>query len=84
MFTKGGLPDEIAEVELSFEQPVWLAKLLVEAGLVKSTSDGRRMIKQGAVSLDSEKATDEKAEITPEGELLVKVGKRRFAKVIFS
>lgn len=84
VFTKGGLPDEIAEVELSFNEPVWLAKLLVEAGLVKSTSDGRRMIKQGAVSLDGEKATDEKAEITPEGELLVKVGKRRFAKVIFS
>lgn len=84
VFTKGGLPDEIAEVELSFEESVWLAKLLVEAGMVKSTSDGRRMIKQGAVSLDGEKVTDEKAEITPAGELLVKVGKRRFAKVIFS
>lgn len=84
VFTKGGLPDEIAEVKLSFEEPVWLAKLLVEAGMVKSTSDGRRMIKQGAVSLDGEKVTDEKAEITPEGELMVKVGKRRFAKVVFS
>lgn len=84
VFTKGGIPDEIAEVELSFAEPVWLAKLLVEADLVKSTSDGRRMIKQGAVSLDGEKVNDEKAEISPEGEVLVKVGKRRFAKVIFS
>jgi len=84
VFTKGGLPDEIPEVQLSFTEPVWLAKLLVEAGMVKSTSDGRRMIKQGAVSLDGEKISDEKREITPEGELLVKVGKRRFAKVVFS
>ncbi len=51
--------------------------------MVKSTSDGRRMIKQNAVSLDGLKVTDIKTNVSPEGEIMVKVGKRRFCKVRF-
>jgi len=83
VFKQGGLPDDLPECQLSFTEDVWLPKLLVEAGVLASTSEGRRMIKQGAVSVDGEKVTDDKTNITPKGEILLKVGKRRFCKVFF-
>ncbi len=84
VFRKGGLPDDIAEKKIQAEEDIWLPQLLVDLDMVKSTSDGRRMIKQNAVSLDGEKVTDLKMSVSPQGELLVKVGKRRFCKVIFA
>jgi len=83
VFQKKGLPDDIPEVPVTATENIWLPQLLVDAGLVKSTSDGRRMIKQNAVTLDGEKITDENATVVPSGELLIKVGKRRFCKVKF-
>jgi tyrosyl-tRNA synthetase len=83
VFRKGGLPDDIAEKKIQSDGDIWLPQLLMELEMVKSTSDGRRMIKQGAVSLDGEKVTDVKKNVSPEGEILVKVGKRRFCKVSF-
>jgi tyrosyl-tRNA synthetase len=83
VFQKKGMPDEIPEVPVTATENVWLPQLLVDAGLVKSTSDGRRMIKQNAVTLDGEKITDESTTVVPSGELLIKVGKRRFCKVKF-
>ncbi len=84
VFQKKGLPDDIPEVIVKAEEDIWLPQLLMDAGLVKSTSEGRRMIKQNAVSLDGEKVTDLNQAVTPGGDLLIKVGKRRFSKVIFS
>jgi len=84
VFTKGGVPDDIPEITSSASEEIWLPQLLVEAGLVKSTSDGRRMIKQNAVSIDGEKITDINSVVQPHGELLLKVGKRRFCKVNFT
>ncbi|MFV0437167.1 MAG: tyrosine--tRNA ligase [Desulfopila sp.] len=84
VFKKGGLPDDIPEVTLSARQPLWVPQLLLDADLVRSTSDGRRMIQQNAVSIDGEKVTDIQGMVQPEGELLVKVGKRRFCKVKFA
>lgn len=83
VFKKGGVPDDTPEFTLPIEE-IWLPKLLVETGMVKSTSDGRRMVKQNAVSIDGVKIADDKANIQPIGEILVKVGKRRFAKVTFA
>jgi tyrosyl-tRNA synthetase len=59
-------------------------KLLLDAGLVKSTSDGRRMIQQHAVSIDGERVEDVNATVSAKGSVLIKVGKRRFCKVLFS
>lgn len=84
VFAKHELPDDIAEKEVAVEgDSIWLPKLLLTAGLVKSTSDGRRMVKQNAVSVDGEKVADVNAEIPAGGEVLLKVGKRRFCKVVF-
>ena len=84
IFTKGGVPDEVPEMRHSATVAVSLPQLLVDAGLVSSTSEARRMIKQSAVSLDGEKITDVDAVVEPSGELLIKVGKRRFSKIIFA
>ena len=83
VFQKGGLPDDILEKQMSTTEDLWLPQLLVDAGLVTSTSDGRRMIKQNAVSLDGQKVTDVNAVVKPHGEVLLKVGKLRYCKVRF-
>ncbi|MEA2062162.1 MAG: tyrosine--tRNA ligase [Gemmatimonadota bacterium] len=64
-------------------EPVWLAGLLRDIGLVKGSSEARRMIEQGAVLVDGQRIGDTGHSIEPRGEIFLKVGKRRFAKVIF-
>ncbi len=83
VFQQKGLPDDIPEMTVNAAEPVWLPQLLVDAGLVKSTSEGRRMVKQNAVSLDGEKIDDVNFSIEPEGDVLLRVGKRRFCRVLF-
>jgi tyrosyl-tRNA synthetase len=84
VFSKGGLPDEIPEYHHPAGEPVAVANLLAAAALVPSTSEARRLITQGAVSLDGEKVTDPQAQLASRGEVLIKVGKRRFCRVIFA
>jgi tyrosyl-tRNA synthetase len=83
VFRKGGLPDDIMERQITAIEDIWLPQLLVDVELVVSTSDGRRMIKQNAVSLDGEKVKDVNAVVKPQGEVLLKVGKLRYCKVCF-
>ena len=76
-----GVPDEVETVEVEVEgDRVWLPVLLVKAGLVDSNSEGRRMLGQGAVSLDGERVTGE-PEVAAGREYLIRVGKRRFRRV---
>ena len=84
VFKHRGLPDNIPELILkAADGEIWLPKLLVEAGLTGSTSEARRMIKQQAVSLNSEKILDTEFSVQPEEDVLIKVGKRRFARIRF-
>lgn len=83
VFQKGGLPDDILERQVTATEDIWLPQLLVDVELVASTSDGRRMIKQNAVSLDGDKVTDVNTMVKPQGEVLLKVGKLRYCKVCF-
>jgi tyrosyl-tRNA synthetase len=72
------IPDEMPEVSLA--GPVWIAELLKEHGLVDSTSEARRLIEQGAVSIDGERIEDVDYQVEAEDEYVIKVGKRRFLK----
>jgi tyrosyl-tRNA synthetase len=63
---------------------MWVPKLLLDAGLVKSTSDGRRMIQQAAVTIDGHKVEDSNATVPCRDSVLLKVGKRKFCRVLFS
>jgi tyrosyl-tRNA synthetase len=62
---------------------VWLPQLLAGIGMVSSTSEGKRMISQGAVSLDGSKVSSEDLRLAGVSEIIVKVGKRKFRKVVF-
>lgn len=77
-FQKGAMPENIAEFELS--GTFMLPNLLKEVGLVASTSEANRMIKQGAVKIDGKKVSDAKLEINSSS-AIYQVGKLKFAKV---
>jgi tyrosyl-tRNA synthetase len=82
IFVKKDLPDEVPERAVSAEGgTIGIIKLLTEAGLVSSNSEARRMVDQGAVSVDGNKVVDPNALINLERSAIVKVGKRRFARV---
>jgi tyrosyl-tRNA synthetase len=79
---KGGIPDEVPHVTLEIEEEnVAIAQLLKMAGLVKSTSEAIRMIKQGGVKIDSDKVEDKNLQINKGVSLVAQVGKRKFAKI---
>jgi tyrosyl-tRNA synthetase len=81
-FKHGAMPDEIPEVELNLNgEEIIIAALLRDAGLVSSSSDGNRMLKQGAVKLDGEKLADRTQTFSAGFNGVFQVGKRRFAKV---
>lgn len=84
VFQKHDIPDDVPEVEVTVaEDAVWLPRLLTIAGLVSGTGEGRRMIMQNAVSIDGGKIDDVEYHVKPAGELLLRVGKRKFCKVKF-
>ncbi len=81
-FQKNAIPDDMPEVSVAMEvDGIAIGNLLKEAGLVGSTSDAMRMIKQGAVKIDGEKVEDTRLVITEAGEAVYQVGKRKFARV---
>lgn len=81
-FQKGAMPDDIEELEITtVDGKLAIANILKEAGLVQSTSEAFRMIKQGAVKIDGDKVTDKGLEVDVGAENIYQVGKRRFAKV---
>ena len=81
-FQKGALPDEIPECVLRADEGIPIANALKTAGLVSSTSEGFRMIKQGAVRLDGEKVEDRALVLANGSEVVCQVGKRKFARLI--
>lgn len=81
-FQKGALPDDMPELDIVTETgEIAIANLLKEAGLVASTSEAMRMIKQGAAKIEGEKITDNKLVIKAGSSAVYQVGKRKFAKI---
>jgi len=80
IFAKKELPDEIPEVTVPAGE-IGLLNLMVQAGLAKSNGEARRLIKQGAVRINDEKISDERAQIVPEDGMIIRSGKRGFAKI---
>ncbi len=66
--------------EFSMQGPIWIAKILTDTKLEPSTSQARRDIKQGAVKIDQKKVQDEQLQLQ-NGEYIVQVGKRKFARI---
>ncbi|NQV18087.1 MAG: tyrosine--tRNA ligase [Armatimonadetes bacterium] len=79
IFSKKEIPDEMPEFKIK-NGAFKLTEILFESGSCSSGSEARRMIKQNAVSIDGEKVKDIFQEIS--NECIIKVGKRRFLKVV--
>jgi tyrosyl-tRNA synthetase len=81
-FQRGAMPEEMPELKLeSNDGRLGVAYLLKDAGLVSSTSEAFRMIKQGAVKIDGVKVEDRSLEINAGTTGVYQVGKRKFARV---
>ena len=80
VFAQKQLPDEIPEVEIS-AGPIMVSKLLLLCKLVSTGGEAKRMIKQGGAGIDGQKLTDPNAEIIPKDAMIIRVGKRKFAKL---
>lgn len=76
--SQNALPSDMAEFEI--QGKIWLAKALVECGLESSTSAARRSISANAVSVNSQKVSDEQMYLE-QGEYILQIGKRKFAKL---
>jgi len=83
VFAQGQLPDEMPEVALPAEE-ISVKQLLTLCRLVDSGGEAKRMVAQGGVSIDGQKAADPNAAVTPTEGMIVQVGKRRFARVCIS
>ncbi len=82
MFKKKDIPDDIETVELKLnDNEIWICRLLKDIGFLKSTSEAKRMIKANAVSIDNVKIKDESLKLKKGERFVVKVGKKKIAKV---
>lgn len=89
VFSQKKLPDEIPEInfenlkalELDPEK-IYLVHLMTKMDMAKSNSEARKLIKSGAVTLNSEKVEDMDYEFAITEELILKVGKRRYLKIL--
>lgn len=81
-FSKNAIPDDMPEFVFNTEMP--LANLLKEAGLVPTTSEAHRMIKQGAVKLNGERLDDGRQVFSNIAGQVFQVGKRKFARITVS
>ena len=84
-FRDHALPQDIPEIKLyALKDGLPIANLLKQAGLTSSTSEALRMIVQGAVRIDGERIEDQSLKVPLGSSHVVKVGKRRFARVSVS
>ncbi|MCG8404913.1 MAG: tyrosine--tRNA ligase [Phycisphaerales bacterium] len=89
VMVEGGLRDDVPAKQLDRSElddngRIGLPKLLKLLAMAPSTSEARRLISGGGVSVDREKVTDPTATVTPEEGMIVQVGKRRVAKLQMS
>ena len=64
------------------EGGIGILTLLVKCGLAASNGEGRRLVQQGGISVNDAKITDPQTMLQPEGELIIRKGKKVFHKVV--
>ncbi len=81
VFAKKDIPTDMPE--FTFNNEIWICQALVDSNLVSSTSQARRDINSNAVSINQEKISDDKLNLT-KGEYILQKGKKSFAKIIIN
>ena len=85
IYSGDAVPADVEEQTIPIETPtLWIAKALAIAGLVKSTSDGKRLVEQGGVEVDQQRVTDVQLQLERGKKYLLRVGSknRRFKYVV--
>ncbi len=86
VFSRGELPDDMPEIHLTqgdlADGVISVVALMTRAGFAASNSEARRLIEQGGVRVDDRRVADAAEGIAPEDGMILKVGKRRFARVL--
>lgn len=75
-------PEEMDEYELSINRQITIIDLMTDAKLVSSKSEARRLMQQGGVTINGTKYSDPFSSFPSESECVLKVGKRKFLKVV--
>jgi tyrosyl-tRNA synthetase len=82
IFRERGVPEEVPVRRFRLEQePLWIPRVLKESGIVPSTKEALRLLKEGAVRLGGV-AVSPPYELKERGDFLFKIGRRRFLRVI--
>jgi len=82
VFSQRELPDDMPVVELKWDgDELWLPHIIHTSGVSKSSSEARRLIKEGAVTVNGERVTDIEKKLR-RGEYILKIGKKRFVKIV--
>jgi len=82
IFVEKSTPDEVAEFRVGPGKEQTIIGLLTISNMASSRSEARRLIEQGGVSVDGEKISDLNALLPVREEFILKVGKRKFLKVV--
>ncbi|MDE5884325.1 MAG: tyrosine--tRNA ligase [Oscillospiraceae bacterium] len=85
VFSGAGVSENMPTTEIASDKwsnGIPVLDLLVETKLVPTKSEGRRLVQQGGISIDSQKITDPKAVIMIQNEIVIRKGKKVFHKVI--
>jgi len=82
VFSKRDVPDDILEFTIKQGESRELAEIVISAGLVKSRGEYRKLLDQGGVKIDGQSVTDLLFNVPQGACLSVKIGKRRFLKVV--
>ncbi|MCX7877200.1 MAG: tyrosine--tRNA ligase [Ignavibacteria bacterium] len=80
VFSRKEIPEDIPEYTIQ-DSEIKLVTVMKDTNTAESTSEAIRLIRQGAVSIDGHKITDEKFVIKAEKDFILKVGKRKFVKI---
>lgn len=79
-FSEHQLPTDIETKHLA-QSPVGIIAMIRSVGFASSNSEARRLVQQGGVTVNQDKITDPDAQVTVEGDCILKVGKRRVCRV---
>ena len=85
VFQKKKLPSKMPKYTLAQKKAILLPQLMMKLGLIKSKSEGKRLIEQGGVKINQRKVKNTQYKIDPkkQKEIILQVGPRRFAKIRF-
>jgi tyrosyl-tRNA synthetase len=81
-FQKNAIPDDMPEVSIALGDGMLIGNLTKQAQLCASSSEGGRMVKQGAVKINGEKLEDPRMLVLEAEPFVLQVGKRKFARII--